>query len=175
MEEVPYSFTNSQHQTKVPGPIFWWTSLTVLYRPGRRKTRHRPSQNPGRGGEDLGWLSLGHKHPPRVCSVWMCHWEPQGCLGCSVVKNLPASAGDMGSIRDPGIVCHGATKPVAGTAEPARWGWESPPWVHVRNYWGACALQTALCKWGRRKGGVPRTATGEHRPAARRPSIATNK
>ena len=35
----------------------------------------------------------------------------EGFPGCSVVKNLPANAGDAGSIPDP--TCRGVTKPVA--------------------------------------------------------------
>ena len=112
-----------------------------------------------------------------VCaeSGYVIENQEQGCPGCSVVKNPPASAGDIRSIRDPGIVCHGATKPVAATAEPARWGWEAPPLSpraqllrRVRPT--ACALQ-ARPRQG--ESHAPQLeSTGRQQG---RPSIATNK
>ena len=122
MEEVPYSFTNWRHQIRVPGPIFVWTSLTVIYCLGRRRTRHWPSEKPGGGAERLGRLSRSRKHPPGVAeSGCVMEKQDQGCPG-SAVKNPPASAGDTGSTRDPGTARRGAAKPVAATAEPARLG-----------------------------------------------------
>ena len=51
-----------------------------------------------------------------------------GFPGGSVVKNLPTSAGDMGSIPDPGRspTCLGATKPL---------------------YYNYCALQPGRCNY----------------------------
>ena len=50
--------------------------------------------------------------------------------GGSVVKNLPASAGDAGSIPGPGgPMCLGAVEPVCTTPEPAR---TLTPLIHKR-------------------------------------------
>ena len=51
--------------------------------------------------------------------------------GGAVVKNPPANAGDIVLIPGPGSpTCHGTTKPVHQTTEPAH-----------HNYWSPCALE----------------------------------
>ena len=60
------------------------------------------------GGLNLMYLRI-------TSSIYVKNKHNQDFLGVPVVKNLPANAGDMGSIPGPGTkipTCHGATKPM---------------------------------------------------------------